>query len=601
MRNKLTTNFLSFFPDIALMNGTGTDGLLNSTATPHYSNAYQKNASTPIFRYSSIYKFGPYPITAATKPQWLAFGVRNTVGFDFQPSTGDLFFTDNGRDNIGGSNTTITSNAPDCELNYLGGVSGTYSAPRYFGYPVSKKQAFKAADEATVERGTPSLTLSPPSLPPSVLFLQYCHTTTSSNIQAQAPYLRPPGAGNDIVDPDTNLNEAAVQCNSPTKFHIKAVQALGPHIAPLGLRFGKSVSNGNFPSAYTSANTMFVAQHGSWNRPAGLIGARVMLVQLAEKGNSSYLSSVKTPFNIPVMDPKSVGVPRVSSYSSFLSGGVPGDTGLLPDGPSPPVIGSGSLFQGRPVDMEWLPDGSMIISDDQKGRVLRVAYCGTGSFPTDPQTAKLGMNRCGGVLSHTVTADKSSPKNSSRAATLANNGCAVNVAGLGLGMDTKTYTRCREVDVTGLGNYVTFAYNIAQSPVSGQVILDVALVTYDYASTNGKGWVALATNKLSRAGSSLVDGMVGLQAMVGKPAASATGAVINDLQLGNDNCQTPAVSCFTSTSGYLFNSTASTAGIVGGALVQSYNVIVSAANLDKNASAYIALGSTDEATGAMLQ
>lgn len=56
--------------NIALMNGTGTDGLLNDKVTPHISNAYRKNASTPVYRYSSIYKFGPYPITAATAPQW---------------------------------------------------------------------------------------------------------------------------------------------------------------------------------------------------------------------------------------------------------------------------------------------------------------------------------------------------------------------------------------------------------------------------------------------------------------------------------------------------------------------------------------------------
>lgn len=41
-----------------------------------------------------------------------AAGVRNTVGFDFHPTTGRLYFTDNGRDGLG-------DNMPDCELNVV--------------------------------------------------------------------------------------------------------------------------------------------------------------------------------------------------------------------------------------------------------------------------------------------------------------------------------------------------------------------------------------------------------------------------------------------------------------------------------------------------
>lgn len=51
-----------------------------------------------------------------------ARGVRNTVGFDWHPQTGTLWFTDNGRDLLG-------DDVPDCELN---------AAPRagmHFGYP----------------------------------------------------------------------------------------------------------------------------------------------------------------------------------------------------------------------------------------------------------------------------------------------------------------------------------------------------------------------------------------------------------------------------------------------------------------------------------
>jgi len=51
-----------------------------------------------------------------------AHGVRNTVGFDWHPKTGELWFTDNGRDMMG-------DELPPCELN---------KAPKsgmHFGYP----------------------------------------------------------------------------------------------------------------------------------------------------------------------------------------------------------------------------------------------------------------------------------------------------------------------------------------------------------------------------------------------------------------------------------------------------------------------------------
>ncbi|MFK7906489.1 MAG: sorbosone dehydrogenase family protein [Chitinophagales bacterium] len=51
-----------------------------------------------------------------------AHGVRNSVGFDWHPTTGELWFTDNGRD-------WLDDNTPPCELNH---------APQkgmHFGYP----------------------------------------------------------------------------------------------------------------------------------------------------------------------------------------------------------------------------------------------------------------------------------------------------------------------------------------------------------------------------------------------------------------------------------------------------------------------------------
>jgi glucose/arabinose dehydrogenase len=54
-----------------------------------------------------------------------ARGIRNTVGFDFEPATGDLWFTDNGRDWLG-------DDTPPCELNRL--ATDDPSVP-HFGYP----------------------------------------------------------------------------------------------------------------------------------------------------------------------------------------------------------------------------------------------------------------------------------------------------------------------------------------------------------------------------------------------------------------------------------------------------------------------------------
>ena len=46
------------------------------------------------------------------EPEIIARGIRNTVGFDWDPKTGDLWFTDNGPDRMG-------NDIPPCELNHL--------------------------------------------------------------------------------------------------------------------------------------------------------------------------------------------------------------------------------------------------------------------------------------------------------------------------------------------------------------------------------------------------------------------------------------------------------------------------------------------------
>jgi glucose/arabinose dehydrogenase len=59
---------------------------------------------------------------AGGKPEVVARGVRNSVGFDFQPGTDELWFTDNGRDWLG-------DDQPPDELNHL-------TRPgEHFGFP----------------------------------------------------------------------------------------------------------------------------------------------------------------------------------------------------------------------------------------------------------------------------------------------------------------------------------------------------------------------------------------------------------------------------------------------------------------------------------
>ncbi len=104
---------------------------------------------------------------------------------------------------------------------------------------------------------------------------------------------------------------------------------LGAHMAPLGMRFytGKM-----FPAEYQ--NTMFIAQHGSWNKVVKQ-GYNVINVSLDAKGN-------------PVSKP-------------FLEG-------FLTDPKADPPM------WGRPVDVQVMHDGALLVSDDYNGIVYRISY-----------------------------------------------------------------------------------------------------------------------------------------------------------------------------------------------------------------------------------
>jgi glucose/arabinose dehydrogenase len=59
----------------------------------------------------------------------IATGIRNTVGFDWHPETGDIWFTDNGRDMLG-------DDIPPDELNHVSEVGQHFGFPHCFGTDV---------------------------------------------------------------------------------------------------------------------------------------------------------------------------------------------------------------------------------------------------------------------------------------------------------------------------------------------------------------------------------------------------------------------------------------------------------------------------------
>jgi glucose/arabinose dehydrogenase len=182
----------------------------------------------------------------------VARGVRNTVGFDFHPQTGQLWFTDNGRDWQG-------ENGPQDELNRVSKTG------EFFGFP-------------------------------------YCH--------AQG-----------IPDMDFPKKDA---CKGVTK----PVALMGPHAAALGMRFYKGDM---FPKEYK--DSIFVARHGSWNK-SELFGFDVANVRATAEGKNAKV----TPFMTGFRDDKE------------------------------------NKFWGRPTDVMQLPDGSLLVSDEQVGAIYRVTY-----------------------------------------------------------------------------------------------------------------------------------------------------------------------------------------------------------------------------------
>ena len=178
-----------------------------------------------------------------------ARGVRNSVGFDWHPETGELWFTDNGRDVWG-------NDRPPEELNHAP------EAGLHFGFP---------------------------------------HRY-----------------GKDLVDDEFPTDMSAEEF-TPSVLEMPA------HTAGLGIEF---YTGEMFPQEYR--NQLFAAYHGSWNRNPPQ-GYKLRLMRF-EDG-------------------------QAAGYEDFATGW------LIED-----------QYWGRPVDIELMQDGSMLVSDDHNGVIYRITY-----------------------------------------------------------------------------------------------------------------------------------------------------------------------------------------------------------------------------------
>lgn len=122
----------------------------------------------------------------------------------------------------------------------------------------------------------------------------------------------------DLLDPKFGKGQRCADYTPP-------VQKLGPHVAPLGMRFIRSEQ---FPVAYR--NKPVIAEHGSWNR------------------------SKKIGYRLTLVGPQAEGAAR---YTVFASGWLQGESAW-----------------GRPADVLNLPDGSLLVSDDYADAIYRISY-----------------------------------------------------------------------------------------------------------------------------------------------------------------------------------------------------------------------------------
>jgi glucose/arabinose dehydrogenase len=124
--------------------------------------------------------------------------------------------------------------------------------------------------------------------------------------------------GGDIPDPRFGEKRKCDEFTPPAL-------RLGPHVAALGMRF---YTGAMFPPEYR--NQILIAEHGSWNRSSPL-GYRIALARFAGDG--------------------------VMKYEVFAEG----------------WLQNGRPW-GRPVDVQVMPDGALLVSDDFADAIYRISY-----------------------------------------------------------------------------------------------------------------------------------------------------------------------------------------------------------------------------------
>ncbi len=182
------------------------------------------------------------------------YGVRNSVGHDFHPVTGELWWTDNQVDGMG-------DDIPPGELNRQ------TKAGQHFGHPWYGGGKTRVSD--------------------------------FGYDKAKVPV--------DVVHP-------AVETTA--------------HCADLGMSF---YTGNQFPAKYK--NAIFSAQHGSWNRTEPC-GARLMVTFIDKDGKAK-------------MEP-------------FAEG----------------WLNANKEYDGRPMSVTQMKDGSILVSDDYAGAIYRISYEG---------------------------------------------------------------------------------------------------------------------------------------------------------------------------------------------------------------------------------
>jgi glucose/arabinose dehydrogenase len=126
--------------------------------------------------------------------------------------------------------------------------------------------------------------------------------------------------GGNIPDPEFGAKRSCSEFTPPAR-------RFGAHVASLGMRF---YTGSMFPAEYR--NRIFIAEHGSWNR-SQKSGYRVMQAKV-EGG-------------------------KVVDYGVFAEGFLD--------------VAADKAW-GRPVDVQVMPDGALLVSDDHAGAIYRISY-----------------------------------------------------------------------------------------------------------------------------------------------------------------------------------------------------------------------------------